>query len=135
MPVSRFLGPFVMALGLLPMIANAEEIYFCHDDNGVPENIHIDTARKQVVFISGRSPQRCGIGLRDGAYLQMFWPIPGEICLFGGTERVHQFVSISNGVVTFGATGANGTQKFTLDEATGVLQYAAGTDECHKAQS
>jgi len=138
MRVSRVCRALALVAGLLPTAVSAEEaIFLCHDDTGVPEKLRVDVAHKGVAMLSGRAPGRCLAVFIDGDTGPVY-ETTSDYCLFAAWakgESARQFVSVSGNVVTFGATGAGGTQTFTLDMANGVLDYAGGTDKCLRAKS
>jgi hypothetical protein len=138
MRVSRVCLALAVVAWLQPTAVEAgEAFFFCHDDTGVPESLRIDVAHKRVTMISGRSPGRCLMEFADGAFGPVYENPQGEYCVFTALSQgqsAREFVSVSGNSVTFGATGEGGTQKFTLDMANGILDYAGGPDECHKAR-
>ena len=118
--------------------AVADDFYSCRDSGGVPETIRVDVAHKRVLLITGQPPQHCVMEFDDGAVEPLYRTGPGYLCIVAALadpgERVHKFMAVSGGEITFGATGQGGTQKFVLDTRRGVLEYAEGPDECHRAK-
>jgi hypothetical protein len=125
-----------VVIGALPLAANAaERLWVCRDDNGKITYLTIDLAERHVTLLSGRSPGRCKIELRDGVSAYPYGAPPGEYCIYEmltDHEAARQFVRSDGRTVTFGITGSQGTSTYRFDPETGILDSGEDTEECHR---